>query len=115
MNYEDIEEYFDEDLDFCLNLVSDKRYEGSLIKLLSHVSHEWINIKNLILSDYSNFSNNIECMWFPFPNTEDNSNIVFIFLNTETLEMVSAFFYEYDFYAKMGLLNPICKKSNLTE
>ncbi len=60
MSEEPIDEYYNEELDLCLDLVSFKSFEPNLIKLLTMKPNEWINIHKHILPDEKGLSEKIE-------------------------------------------------------
>ncbi len=95
MSEEHTDDYYDEELDLCLNLVSFKEFEPNLIKLLTMKPNEWINIHKHILPDENTLSKKIEAMWFPISEIIDYSVIVILFINKESLETVNAIYYQY--------------------
>lgn len=95
MSKEPINEYYDKELDLCLDLVSFKKFEPNLIKLLTMKPNEWLNVHRHILPDEKVLSEKIEAMWFPIPEVTDYSVIFILFVNKESLETVNAIYYQY--------------------
>ncbi|MPW95565.1 hypothetical protein CPI23_08755 [Moraxella catarrhalis] len=81
-------EDYDPYLDLCLDILSEKKYENIIYTMISMNNKQWIRMNNI--QELSSFPNNIYFLYDTLPNLGD---LIFIFINMETLEINTAIYY----------------------
>ena len=81
-------EDYDPYLDLCLDILYEKKYENIIYTMISMNNKQWIRMNNI--QELSSFPNNIYFLYDTLPNLGD---LIFIFINMETLEINTAIYY----------------------
>ncbi len=89
------DEYYDEELDLCLDLLSKIDLEPNLYELFKKEQKKWIQINEIVCLDQLGVSNKIQVMWLPTPISDGYSAMLILFINQETLEVSNSIYYNY--------------------
>lgn len=94
-----INEDYDQELDLCLNIVTESKYENIVKRILKLNHATWISLRNHILNEHelTKVSEKISVMWLYVPDSSIQDMVFIHFLNQESMEI-------YYCYYNAGLL-----------